>query len=215
MPGGNLAKSAPFEAQHQRYDTWFERHAAAYHSELLAVRALLPWQGLGLSIGVGTGRFAAPLGIRVGIDPAREMLDYAVERGLLAVQGVAEQLPFADACFDYALSVTTLCFVDDAHAMLAEAFRVIKPGGHLVLGFIDRESRLGQRYLAHQAENVFYREATFFSAEDAGRLLVDTGFTEPAWLQTLSRPLEETRSIEPLRSGYGEGAFVVVRAKRP
>jgi len=32
---------------------------------LLAVRALLPWRGLGLDIGVGTGRFAAPLMVMV------------------------------------------------------------------------------------------------------------------------------------------------------
>jgi len=39
--------------------------------------------------------------------------------------------------------------------------------------------------------------------------------TEAVWLQTLSRTLDETNDIEPLRAGYGEGAFVVVKAKRP
>ncbi|MEA1890248.1 MAG: SAM-dependent methyltransferase, partial [Pseudomonadota bacterium] len=62
-----MPRTAPFEAHHRRYDDWFVRHAAAYRSELLAVRALLPWHGLGLAIGVGTGRFAAPLGVQVGI----------------------------------------------------------------------------------------------------------------------------------------------------
>ena len=81
-----MPRTAPFEAHHRRYDDWFVRHAAAYQSELLAVRALLPWRGLGLAIGVGTGRFAAPLGVQIGIDPAREVLDYATNRGILAVQ---------------------------------------------------------------------------------------------------------------------------------
>lgn len=62
-----MPRTAPFESHHVRYDNWFVRHAAAYHSELLAVRAQLPWQGLGLSIGVGTGRFAASMGVQVGI----------------------------------------------------------------------------------------------------------------------------------------------------
>ena len=75
-----MARTAPFESNHQRYDVWFDRHAAAYQSELRAVRALLPRQGLGLSIGVGTGRFAAPLGVQIGIDPAREVLNYAEKR---------------------------------------------------------------------------------------------------------------------------------------
>jgi hypothetical protein len=96
-----VPRTVPFETDHLRYDTWFARHAVAYQSELLAVRALLPWRGLGLSIGVGTGRFAGPLGVRVGIDPARAVLDYAVERGISAVRGVAEALPFADGSFNY------------------------------------------------------------------------------------------------------------------
>lgn len=210
-----MAKTAPFEAYHRRYDDWFVHHAAAYHSELLAVRALLPSHGLGLAVGVGTGRFAVPLGVQIGVDPAATVLDYAARRGVSVIQGVAEALPFASHSFDYILSVTTICFVDDANAMLSEARRVLKPGGALVIGFIDRTSKLGQHYLAHQAENVFYREATFFSAEDVEESLRNTRFGEPAWVQTLSRPLDEVREIEPLRAGYGQGAFVVVRANRP
>jgi len=99
--------------------------------------------------------------------------------------------------------------------MLAEAYRILKPGGELVIGFIDRTSNLGQHYLAHQAENVFYREATFYSAAEVEQLLRETGFNELVWVQTLSKTLEEIREIEPLCSGYGQGAFVVVKANRP
>jgi SAM-dependent methyltransferase len=67
----------PFVRHHRRYDKWFADHSAAYVSELLAVRALLPLEGSGLEIGVGTGGFAAPLGVKFGIDPAAEMLGYA------------------------------------------------------------------------------------------------------------------------------------------
>jgi hypothetical protein len=61
---------------------------------------------------------------------------------------------------------------------------------------------------------VFYREATFYSADEVEQLLRDTGFTEPVWVQTLSKTLDETREIEPLRADYGQGAFVVVKACR-
>jgi len=206
-----MPRNAPFDAHHRHYENWFATHETAYYSELLAVRALLPWEGTGLEIGVGTGRFAVPLGVRVGIDPSTAMLEYARARGIRVVQGVAEQLPFAADSFDYALIVTTICFVDDAGAMLREARRVIKPEGCLVIGFIDRESTLGQEYLARQAANVFYREATFYSAKEVERLLCDCGFPCQVWVQTLSGLLPEMREIEPLHAGRGTGAFVAVR----
>jgi SAM-dependent methyltransferase len=205
-------KVAAFERHHHRYDEWFDRHAPAYHSELLAVRALLPWQGLGLAIGVGTGRFAAPLGIEIGIDPAREVLAYATKRGISAIRAVAEVLPFVDDSFDYALAVTVICFVDDAEAMISEAKRVLRPKGDLIIGFIDRTSSLGQQYEASRRDNVFYRDATFFSATEVDCLLADSGFQARTWVQTLHRPLLEVDEIEAVRPGYGDGAFVVVRA---
>jgi len=209
-----VPRVAPFEAHHQRYEAWFEKHEAAYLSELLALRPFVPWEGRGIEIGVGSGRFAAPLGVQVGVDPSPAMLVHAAARGIEVVEGVAENLSFADGSFDHALVVTTLCFVDSPVAMLAEARRVLKPGGRLVVGFIDRESAMGQDYLAHQAENVFYREATFHSADEVAQLLLATGFAIGAWGQTLAHPLPETREIEPLRPGRGERAFVVVAATK-
>jgi len=207
-----MARDAAFEVHHRRYDDWFERHEAAYLSELLALRAFVPWEGEGLDIGVGTGRFAAPLGVRTGLDPSARMLRYAARRGIEVVDGVAEDLPFEADRFDYALVVTTICFVDSPTAMVAEARRVLRPGGRLVIGFIDRESRLGQGYSAHQTESVFYRDATFYSADEVAGFLEAGGFRIDDWGQTLSRSLEETRRIEPLRPGRDDCAFVVVSA---
>lgn len=195
-----MPRAAAFEAHHQRYDAWFAKHEAAYISELLALRPFVPWKGLGIEIGVGSGRFAAPLGVQVGVDPSPAMLAYAAARGIEVVEGTAENLPFADVSFDHALVVTTLCFVDSAQKMLAEARKVLKPGGRLVIGFIDRESALGQDYLAHQVESVFYRDATFYSADEVAKLLLEAGFTISAWGQTLAHPLPATREIEsPMR----------------
>jgi ubiquinone/menaquinone biosynthesis C-methylase UbiE len=209
MPG-----TAPFDTHHGRYDEWFTQHRAAYHSELLALRALVPWHGLGLEIGVGTGRFAAPLGVQIGIDPSAAMLKYAVDRGIICVQGRAEALPLKDESFDHALIVTTICFVEDAEAALMESRRVLKPSGHLVMGFIDEAGPLGRLYLEKQDQNVFYREAKFFSGPQVEKLLSDAGFSHHVWGQTLRKALDDTQDIEALRSGRGQGSFLVVRATR-
>lgn len=208
-----MPRIAPFEAHHARYEAWFDEHQAAYISELLALRLFVPLQGQGIEIGVGTGRFAAPLGVQVGVDPSPAMLALAAARGIEVIEGVAERLPCASSSFDYALVVTTICFVDSPAQMLSEARRVLKPGGRLVIGFIDRESDIGREYLAHQAESVFYREATFYSAGEVQQLLEDAGFGIDAWAQTLAHTLPETRSIEAAQPGRGRCAFVVVAAR--
>lgn len=207
-----MARQAAFEANHRRYEDWFERNQAAYVSELLALRTFLPCEGDGLEIGVGSGRFAGPLGVQVGLDPSPAMLKYAERRGVKVVEGVAEDLPFSSGRFDYALLVTTICFLDSPDAMVAEARRVLRPGGRLVIGFIDRESPLGRAYATHQHESVFYRDATFYSADDVAGLLDLGGFRVDAWAQTLAHATLSTREIEPLRPGHGECAFVVVSA---
>ena len=107
-----MPRVAPFEAHHQRYEAWFEKHEAAYISEFLALRPFVPREGCGVEIGVGSGRFAVPLGVQVGVDPSPAMLLHASARGIKVVEGVAENLPFEVGTFDYALVVTTICFVD-------------------------------------------------------------------------------------------------------
>jgi len=204
----------PFDAEHGRYDAWFDRHRAAYLSELLAIRAGVPMRGRGLEIGVGTGRFATPLGVGVGLDPSAAMLRYARNRGIAAVQGVAEALPFRDAAFDYAVVVTTICFVDSAPDMMREAHRVLRPGGRLIVGFIDAASELGKRYEAARADNPFYREATFYSACEVARLVHECGFRTRLWMQTLTRDPESMSVLEPAVAGHGRGGFVVVVASR-
>ena len=135
-----------FEQHAQEYDEWFDAHEPVYQAELAALRKFLPPSGMGIEVGVGTGRFAVPLGIRFGIDPSRHMLNIARQRGLQVCQAVGERLPFRDGQFDLVLLVTVICFVDDVPALLRELNRVLKSGGHLVIGFINRDSRLGQLY---------------------------------------------------------------------
>jgi len=210
-----MPRTAAFEANADRYDRWFVRHDVAYISELMAIRHVLPQHGLGIEIGVGTGRFAAALGIPIGVDPCFPMLDKARGRDLNVVAGTAEALPFADHAFDYGLIVTTICFVDDAEVTLKETHRILKPHGHIVVGFIDRDSSLGQAYVGRRSGSVFYRDATFYSVGDVESLLTRVGFHNQVWVQTLLEPYVTNAAIKPAQPGHGRGSFVVVRARRP
>lgn len=119
-----MPRAVAFETHHQRYEAWFEKHEAAYISELLALRPFVPWEGRGIEIGVGSGRFAGPLGVQVGVDPSPAMLVYAAARGIEVVQGTAENLPFVAGSFDHAMVVTTICFVDSPAGMLTNGMAV-------------------------------------------------------------------------------------------
>ncbi len=216
-----MARTAPFEAEANvaRYEAWFERHRAAYAAELAALRALLADapEGRGVEVGVGTGRFAGPLGFRYGVEPAWAMARLAKARGLVVIGGVAEALPLRAGSFQRALLVTTICFVDDLGKTLRECHRALAPGGALLIGLVDRESPLGREYQRRRAENVFYREATFYSTSEVVDALERAGFTGFAFRQTIFRPLDEIdgKAPEPVLEGFGRGSFVAIRAQKP
>ena len=207
-----MAKIGPFEQYPQQYEEWFERNRFAYESELRAVRMMLPKTGKGLEIGVGSGRFAAPLGIKLGIEPSRAMGDIARKRGIEVVEGVAEALPFDDASLDFALMVTTICFVDNAELALKETCRVLKPGGCLVIGLIDKESPLGKFYQMRKNKSIFYGQATFFSVGEVVSILKRAGFGAFRFVQTIFHDPANLKDVEPVKEGYGEGSFVVIKA---
>jgi ubiquinone/menaquinone biosynthesis C-methylase UbiE len=202
----------PFERHADRYDRWFEAHEEAYRSEVRALRRLVPTQTEGVEIGVGTGRFASQLGIQTGLDPSDRMLQQAADRGIDAVKGVAESLPFVDGAFDTALIVTTICFVDDIEQTLRESRRVLRSDGQLVIGFIDKGSPVGRQYQANKTENPFYTDATFVTTDELVERLKQVGFTEFEFTQTIFEHPTKLSTPDRVEDGHGEGSFVGIKA---
>jgi ubiquinone/menaquinone biosynthesis C-methylase UbiE len=209
MPGVN-----DFDRNVPQYEAWFVNHPFAYVSELHAVRELLPLSGMGIEIGVGTGRFAAPLEIGQGIEPSRSMAEVAKKKGIDVVSGVAENLPYKDSEFDFCLMVTTVCFLDDIDLAFQEAYRVCKPRGSFIIGFVDKNSPIGRAYEQRKNESPFYKTATFYSVDDLLVHLKKAGFLKFRFCQTLFGPLQDMQGPSEVKEGFGEGSFVVIKADK-
>jgi ubiquinone/menaquinone biosynthesis C-methylase UbiE len=207
-------KTKPFEEYTEKYEDWFERNRFAYESELEAVRVMLPEKGKGVEIGVGSGRFAALLGIKYGLEPSPKMRTIAMKKGIEVVDGFAEKLPYDNESFDYALMVTTLCFLDDVDRAFSEVHRILKPDSYFINGFVDKESEIGKSYEKHKQESVFYKIAKFYSVDELVKHLEKAGFRDFGFNQTIFHSLGDTKSVEPVKQGYGEGSFVVIRARK-
>lgn len=203
-----------FEQYAQEYDHWFDENERIYQAEVSALRRVIPQSGKGIEIGIGTGRFSFPLGIRFGVDPSRSMMLIARQRGISICQAIGERLPFSEAKFDFALLVTVICFVSDMLVLLQEAHRVLTPGGLLINAFIDRNSALGQVYEAQKNSNKFYRQAQFYSTSQVGECTRQAGFGNLVFSQTILGLPKESPDFDRVQDGYGEGAFVVISGRK-
>jgi|ADurb_Met_03_Slu_FD_contig_31_1342581_length_1267_multi_3_in_0_out_0_1 ubiquinone/menaquinone biosynthesis C-methylase UbiE len=199
-----------FDKRAKDYDAWFDEHPAIYLSELEALRRVASKGGL--EIGVGTGRFALPLGTAVGLDPSRPMLQIARGKGLEVVRGIAEKLPFRDGSFAQVLMVTTLCFISDPLRAIAEARRVTHAGGRLVIGMLDDGSAVGHGYLERVKGSSFYQDARFLSADNVLGMLKEADWSPSAVFQTIFRDPSEMIAQDFALPGHGKGAFVVISA---
>jgi len=201
-----------FDKNYEKYDAWYDKHKFAFLSELKAIKKVLPRNGKGLEIGVGTGRFAEALGIADGIDPSPSMLALAQKRGIKVCSGFGEDMPFAAGTFDHVAMIITLCFVSDPLKVLNEAARVLKKDGKIIIGIVDKYSFLGRFY--QKKKSVFYRQAKFMSVDDVTGNLKAAGFRVVSIYQTISILPDKMKAVEEPKEGFGRGGFVVISANK-
>ncbi len=124
---------------------------AWYRKNALRRAGLAPGMRV-LDVATGTGlvsRAAVRLGLSardvVGVDPSAGMLAMHRRRGNHPLaRGVGEELPFADASFDFVVMGYALRHVPDLVRAIREYLRVLRPGGRLLLLEISRpRSRAG------------------------------------------------------------------------
>jgi SAM-dependent methyltransferase len=90
-----------------------------------------------LEVGCGRGelseRIARELGADVvAVDQSERMVELTRARGIEAIVGDVQELPFADAEFDCGLAAWMLYHLPDLDQGLSELTRVLRPGGRLV-----------------------------------------------------------------------------------
>ncbi len=205
----------PFDTRADEYDAWYDRCPRTFDAEVRALWRLLPPSGNWVEVGVGTGRFAAALGIKTGVEPAAAMAEYARARGITVHMGVAEALPLPPESYDAVFFITSLCFVHDVRKAFAEARRILRPGGTCIVGMLPKSSRLGRSMDAAGGDDPFFRHATLRETRDVVRELDRAGLSITGTVHTLrgSPARFELKTQRPVR-GRRRGSFVVLRAVR-
>ena len=126
----------------------------------------------------GTGRASAGLAAAgfdpVVVDRSAGMLRRAHDAGHGTVRGDAEALPIRDDAVDAAVIVDALHHLPDPAAGLAEAFRMLRPGGVVVIQEFDPRSYRGRGLVA--AEHLVGFDSTFWEPEALCARLGDAGF---------------------------------------
>lgn len=207
-----MARTEPFDQYLHEYETWFKENHFVYKSELEAVRFFIPDNKRGIELGIGTGRFALPFNIMEGIEPSSAMRDYSSRLGLKVYNATAENIPLKDNIYDFVLMVTTICFVDDIVKAFREVRRILKPGGYFIIGLVDKNSPLGNKYEKFKEQNKFYHYATFYSTDEIIKHLKNAGFRNVEIIQTVFGELHDIHNVQKFKRGFGEGGFVVLNA---
>ncbi len=219
-----------FDDWPEKYDQWFEtpmgRLIKGYESELV-LRMLRPGAGESiLDAGCGTGVFTAEIlerGARVvGFDLSFNMLGRALnkngDRPFQPVIGDMERLPFADASFDKAVSITAIEFIQDAGIAIEELFRVTKPGGRIVVATLNGLSSWALRRVeAGKKGHALFERAVFRTPDEIRNLSPVDGLVETAVHFKKNEDPEIAPKIEEAGKGRSldTGAFLAARWIKP
>lgn len=168
------------------YDRWlgyFERWMRVSDSRH---RLLGLAHGATLDVGAGTGLSFAhyPATVRLtGIDLSSAMLELAQRRSArLGIEvdlrlGDVEAMPFGDGQFDTVTATYALSVVAEPRRAVDEIWRVLKPGGRLLV--LDQVSShlAGIRWLQWMIDPLLVRYAGWHIGRDLVRILTSRGFT--------------------------------------
>ncbi|MDK2821382.1 MAG: hypothetical protein PWP31_1347 [Clostridia bacterium] len=220
-----------FDEKAKDYDDWYKRPLGALVDQIekKPIYDYLkpqPNEHI-LDVGCGTGNFSLELarsGVKVtGIDISEPMLEKA--RTKASNEGLdinfkiadAMNLPFSDNTFDKIVSVTALEFVSDLKAALDESYRVLKPGGCMVIGLIGGNSLWSKFYekRAVKEPNSLFKHAHFYTLQELLKIMPGKDVNGKAVLffgpDFDGTKIDDAKAIEAkaAREGRIDGGFIV------
>jgi len=228
-----------FDEHAEKYDSWFLKNRNVLQSEIDLLSGALTDPGKTLSVGCGSGLFekilreTRDIDIHFGIEPAEGMAEIAIKRGMEVRVGSAEELPYDAASFDTVLFNGTPSYIDDLDRAFAEASRVLKPEGHVVVCDVPAESsygllyRLAAKFGSWDDETLkavapavpypieFAAAANWRTTQEKLELLAKNGFTVLETTQTLTlHPKFSDDGVESPVPGHDRGDYVAIRARK-
>lgn len=171
-----------FNHFYQDYDAWYTTAMGSFVDALEseALFDLLPVtpQMKILDVGCGTGNYSlkmAKMGAQVtGIDIAPNMLAQAKEKAgadtgaspVTFAQMEASALAYADNSFDAAISMAAFEFMPDVQRTFQEMLRVVRPGGIIAIGTIQKGGDWYKLYTSPACADTAYAYAHFLTEAD-------------------------------------------------
>jgi ubiquinone biosynthesis O-methyltransferase len=170
-----------FDKEANSYDSWYESKMGSYVDKVetdLAFSMFRVEKGMTiLDVGCGTGNFSiklARMGCKViGIDISDEMLEIAKKKSEEQNLDIefynmdVYDLKFKDETFDAAFSMAAFEFIKEPQRGIDEIFRVVKKGGHILVGTINKDSKWGELYLSDYFQvNTVFKYADFKTLGD-------------------------------------------------
>ncbi|HWW10549.1 MAG TPA: class I SAM-dependent methyltransferase [Candidatus Acidoferrales bacterium] len=167
------------------YDVLARAVVSAYPGDIAGLRVL--------DIGAGTGAVSRALAERravsTAIDLAPDMVARLRDQGFTAVVGDIRSLPFDDAAFDGAVAAFAISHVDDPRRALAEACRVVRSEGVILVG-------------------AFATQRTNASKQVVDAVAEGFGFVAPDWYRRFKKELEPMCGASPALEACARGAGI-------